>query len=231
MAKHIPRIYIQDLNPEIYNVIPVLHVRHLLSVLRMKHKDTLFVFSEQNGEWEAELIWEQKQVYARCLKKLRDTPVEQKLCLAFGVIKHDNLMWMVEKSVELGATDLYPMITDYTNISSLKLDRLKRNIIAATEQSERISPPIVHPIVKLKDFDYGNIDWYTALERTHKTDIAIMRRKKDIGFIVGPEGGFSEREKQLLKENTHIISLADNILKAETAAISCLAIANFIKIL
>lgn len=231
MSKHVPRIYIKNLNPSIENEIPIFHVKHLISVLRNKHGDILYVFSESVGEWKAELVIKQKntQIYAKCVEKIRESRIKKKLCLAFGVIKHDNLMWMIEKAVELGVTDLYPLMTDYTNIRTIKLDKILKNIVCATEQSGRISLPGMHDSMNFSDFMEkmnGEVLWFSAVERADnnkKLDLG-----GDIGFIIGPEGGFSDREKILLAEKTCVISLSHNILRAETAAISCLSIANYL---
>lgn len=235
MSKHIPRIYISNLNPNIDNEIPMFHVEHLLKVFRMRHGSILYVFSEDMGEWEAELIVDGKQskeLYARCVKQVREPFSEPKICLAFGLIKPERLTYMLEKAVELGVTDLYPIVTDYTNRHSVKLDKISKHLIFATEQSERMSLPRVHNITKFREFLNQMDDdtsWYSAIERSDKQSINLDI-EKNIGFIVGPEGGFSDDEKRLLYEKTKVICLSNNILRAETAAIACLAITRFLRV-
>ncbi len=235
MTRHVSRIYIDKINPNIDNEIPMFHVEHLLKVLRRKHGDTLYIFSKEDGEWEAKLIISGKknnELYAKCIRQIRLPFMENKICLAFGIIKQERLAHMLEKITELGVSDLYPIITDYTNIHSVKFEKLSKHLILATEQSGRMSIPKMHNIMKFKDFISqisNNISWYSAIERKEKQKLNL-EVNQNIGFIVGSEGGFSDNEKRFLSQKTKVISLSNNILRTETAAIACLAITSFLRV-
>ncbi len=226
MSKHIPRIYIEHITVEQHTEVPAFHINHLLHVLRIKIGDPIIVFNQRVGEWSATVVKTgNNKVTIKCLKQLRCFTNSHKICLAFGIIKPDRLSWMLEKSVELGATDLFPLLTEYTNFRTINQTRYVKTIISAVEQSHRLDIPTLHPILTFDHFintlDHS-INWHVAIERLDHPTSHI--KTGDCGFIIGPEGGFSDREKKLLSTKIQPINLSKNILRTETAAVACLAI-------
>ena len=226
MAKHIPRIYIST---DFSNVVDIdgQDFRHLHSVLRLKIADSVIIFNEQKGEWLSEVlnIWPDK-LRVSTKKLLRTYTPYSKVKIAFGVIKHENVRTLVEKCTELGVTDFYPILTEYTN-HTLRKDKVLSYIKSATEQCFRLDCPLLHETRKLSDFLNLQKDklWFSCIERYRASEELIPRNlERECGFIVGPEGGFSEYEKGELKKVTTPISIADNILRSETAAIVCAAL-------
>ena len=195
--------------------------RHYLEkVLRLQTGQSLFGFNSCDGEWQ---ITFEKPNYV-CVTQVREPYLSKPSWLAFAPLKHDPMTFLIEKATELGVTNLQPILTERTNTQRINLERLQKNAIEAAQQCERLDVPIVHQPLPLGVFLQklpATVSWYAAIERSNDSAINL---KHPAGFIVGPEGGWSESEKSILKNHTTNISLGRNILRAETAAILCLSI-------
>ncbi len=193
--------------------------RHYLEkVLRLQVGQNFCVFNQTYGEWQ--IIYE-KPSY-RCVAQIRKPCVVAPSWLAFAPLKHDPMTFLIEKATELGVTKLQPILTERTNTQRINLERLQKNAIEAAQQCERMDVPIVHEPLAfgmfLKNLPKG-VHWYSAIERCEQS----CKIEYPAGFIIGPEGGWSEFEKLALKDCTKNLSLGDNILRAETAAVVCLS--------
>lgn len=215
--------------------IPEMHVSHIINVLRMKADDEIIIYNETCGEWISKITSIKKnEILVEKIEMLRSNKHNNNLSLAFGIIKSDPLKWMLEKITELGVTDIYPIITDYTTSGMLRHDKCEKILISASEQSERLDVPKIYEPTSFSDFikfiEDGDepMKWYSALERSAATvkNSDISMDNLGVGFIVGPEGGFSKKEKNILVEKTSPITLSTNILRAETAAVVCCSIAG-----
>ncbi len=225
MSKHIPRVYYDDSNPIIdskYLVLPNRWNNHLIRVFRIRINDELIVYNENYGEWLCNIYEIQKiKIIVKCNKLLRSYQSDTNASLAFCLIKYDNVKLIIEKCTELGITSFYPLTSEYTQYNKLNIDKLNLIAIQASEQSERLDVPKIHSVRSIKDFIKNlpnNVTWYSAIERISNSSSIDTN---NVGFIVGPEGGFSSEEKQLLRSKTIAIKLSNNVLRAETACISC----------
>ena len=231
MSKHIPRIYCPDLTEEYFD-IPQFQLTHLFSVFRLKQGDKFIAFNKQSGEWDCVISeLNKKKAIGKREKFIRHFDIIiPKLALAFCLIKKDNLRFIIEKGTELGVSDFYPLISDYSN-NIFDQEKLLYTAISATEQSERLDIPQIHKTQYINSF-LENLPnqfyWFSAIERQNNITSLDKANIKDrnCGFIIGPEGGFSDNEKKLLTKNTIPICLSNNILRAETAALTCLAVFN-----
>ena len=225
MSRHIPRIYYdnrENINDNKELILPNRWNNHLINVFRIKIYNEIIIYNEEYGEWLCSITSINKnKVLVKCNKLLRYYKSNINASLAFCLIKYDNIKLIIEKCTELGITDFYPLISSYTQFNKINIDKLNLIAIQASEQSERLDVPTIHNICNINDFINNlprNIKWYSAIERTSSNNIII---NNNVGFIVGPEGGFSEKEKQLLNSKTMQISISKNVLRAETACISC----------
>lgn len=194
---------------------------YLAKVLRFKNGDTFTAFNSTYGEWQVSYNKEGCICLAQTKQPFQSLP----LGLAFAPIKHDALSFLIEKATELGVTYLQPIITDHTNSKRINLERVEKQVIEAAQQCERLDIPVIQPIISLQKFLTNlpnKINWYTALERLENT--SSLKIINPCGFIIGPEGGWSALEKDLLLQKTTPISLGNNILRAETAAIASLSL-------
>ena len=224
--KHIPRFYITaHLDQEFSFYLSNDHMNHAFHVLRMKEKEHLQVFNSVDGEWDCEILNE-KTGLVQCLRQLRkadittDGPI-----IACAIINQNSMSWMLEKITELGASEIIPLITQYTtHHKNYREDRAKKIIIQACEQCRRISVPKLHSPIKLKKF-LREYDYPQAIllgdERLPEGNFYDFIEKNSI-FLIGPEGGFSEEEYNLLDDCVFVkrVKISKNILRSETAAIS-----------
>jgi 16S rRNA (uracil1498-N3)-methyltransferase len=225
----LPRLYVtQPLSKDNHIPLSVEQAHYLKNVLRLKIGDQLRAFNGKDGEWLLTLTTlEKKSAEASATKQLteQDDP-KQKIHLYFAPIKKNRMDFLIEKAVELGVTDLHPIITERTEVRKLNTERIKAQIIEAAEQCERSDIPILHPITQLSvllqnpSFDYTIL---AALERQDAPHLGMVGT--EIGFMIGPEGGFSLEEIKILSNHPKIraVSLGTRILRAETAALYILS--------
>lgn len=215
--------------------IPLAHaqIHYLRNVLRKESGDILRVFNAQHGEWTARLEMAGKKnghvVLEQCFKVQPKPALPRHLY--FSPIKKQRMDMLIEKSVELGVTDLHPVLMNRTVMRKINKERIDAQIIEAAEQSERLDIPALHDALNLDDvlrtYDHRT-PLYACLERSEKVKpITSFAMDQPVSFLIGPEGGFDEGEMtRLLKDdNLKPIGLGDTILRAETAAIACLSYA------
>lgn len=207
---------------------------YLAKVLRYQIGDKIKIFNEKDGEWIAHITEITKKAVNLELDEQISTPRPcPPLWLAFSPLKHEAMGFLIEKATELGVTHLQPLITGRCNNHRLNLERLQKNAIEAAQQCERHDIPVVlEPLIFTKFLnDLPAVLWFVALERSQNEPIKQALEKADDttpwGFIIGPEGGFSSLEIQWIgKTSIKPINLGPLILRAETAALSVLAIAQ-----
>jgi 16S rRNA (uracil1498-N3)-methyltransferase len=231
----IPRIFIdQTLSTDLQITLDQDQYHYLINVLRLKEGTKIKIFNFKDGEFLAEIeSCKSKKIILSNLQFSKTPHASKELWLAFSLIKHDPLNFMLEKVTELGVTHIQPIITDRCNIKSLKIDRWVKNVTAASEQCERFDIPKILPIINLKQLltNKTKINWVACLERSDSISCDKVFKFQDIkqdqayGFIIGPEGGFSDNERLFFSScsNIKIASLGHNILRAETAAITAIA--------
>ena len=145
--------------------------------------------------------------------------------LYFAPIKKIPLSWMIEKAVELGVTDLHPVLTQNTQNSHLKTERVEQQIIEASEQCERLNIPVLHPIIKLENLKMPSFPLLACLERQTGQSLLDIDKNQNLAVLIGPEGGFSAQEIESIQHLEAVsICLGDRILRAETAAIKALSL-------
>ena len=199
-------------------------------VMRVKVNEIFSLFNS-NGEWEAKVKEIAKgMVEFTITKQIRHKENSKEVWLAFSPIRSNYFNFMIQKATELGVTKFLPIIFDRTIVRKINNERLKKIIIEASEQSNRINIPSIEKVQNLKNFlsKYKNkIDLIFTDLNTENKKLDIKKVKNiPICIIIGPEGDFSEKErKEILSfEGVKPIKINENILRSETAAISTLSI-------
>ncbi|WP_019138386.1 MULTISPECIES: RsmE family RNA methyltransferase [Peptoniphilus] len=149
-----------------------------------------------------------------------------RLSLFFGVLKNNKSEDVIRHATEIGVSDFYPVLMDRT-ISDIskkkekKKERYQKIVESAAKQSKRDIIPIVHDIIKTEDILSFHGDLVLCYEDENKIQLGEITKTlgKNIGLIIGPEGGISDRELEILK-GAKKVGLGRRILRAETAAIS-----------
>ncbi len=204
---------------------------YLNKVMRVKENEIFSVFNNK-GEWEAKILKISKDfVEFQINKQLRQKENIKDLWLAFSPIKSNYQNFMIQKATELGVTKFLPIIFDRTIVRSINVERLKKIAIEASEQSNRINIPSIEQTQNLESFLNSNlVDLIlTDLNSTNKKIDKSKLTNKPICIIVGPEGDFSEleREKILTFKGVQTVKINENILRSETAVISAISIVNY----
>ena len=203
---------------------------YVSKVMRLKEKEVFSLFNS-SGEWEAKILNINKSIVEfNVTKQLRQKENTKDLWLAFSPIKSNYFNFMIQKATELGVTKFLPIIFERTIVRKINKERLEKVIIEAAEQSNRITVPSIEDPQKLKSFLNNDMDLiFTDLNTTNtKIDIKKLTTKPTC-VIIGPEGDFSEEEREeILKFNgVQPIKINENILRSETAVISALSIINY----
>jgi 16S rRNA (uracil1498-N3)-methyltransferase len=226
------RIYVSELLKQGRDVpMTVSQAHYLLHVLRKKKGDKVLLFNGQEGEWEAEILeTSPKKTILRCEKLRRPQAKEFGAWLLFAPLKKDPLAVLVEKATELGVSELYPIVTEHAETKAFSLGKAETHAIEAAEQCERLTLPRIHPLRSLTEILKG---WperrylYVCVERKEAPGLLqALRPSQEGAFLVGPEGGFSEKDLEVLKRYDFVsfVSLGPLILRAETAGIVALGI-------
>ena len=208
---------------------------YLKDVMRLKPGDSLSIFNS-DGEWHAIVEnYEKGNAKIKILKKMRDKKNEKNIWLAFSPIKQNSLNFMIQKPTELGIQKFVPVICERSSVKDINIERLKKIIIESSEQSNRIALPKIIKKEALKNFlnnfpkDGLIIFCDINYEEKNLKDIFSKKIAGPICILVGPEGDFSESERQFIIDlkQSYSLSLSSNILKTETAAVAAVTIVNF----
>ena len=204
---------------------------YLQKVMRIKENGIFSLFNNK-GEWEAKILKISKgQVEFEIIKQLRQKENMKDLWLAFSPIKSNYQNFMIQKATELGVTKFLPIIFERTIVRRINVEKLKKIAIEASEQSNRVNIPLIEQTQNLESFLNSNsVDLiFTDLNSTNKKIDKYKLTNKPTCIIVGPEGDFSEleREKILTFKGVQAVKINENILRSETAVISAISIVNY----
>ena len=205
---------------------------YLSKVMRVKENEVFSLFNKE-GEWEAKILGISKNtVEFKIIKQLRQKEIAKELWLAFSPIKSNYQNFMLQKATELGVTKFLPIIFDRTVVRKINKDRIEKIVIEASEQSNRINVPTIEEAQDLNGFLKKNSMnlIFTDLNSNIKKIDKSKFTDKPVCIIIGPEGDFSEteREKILSFKGVQPIKINENILRSETAVISAISIVNYV---
>ena len=205
---------------------------YLVKVMRIKKNEVFSLFNKE-GEWEAKILEISKNVVEfKTIKQLRQKKNIKELWLAFSPIKSNYQNFMIQKATELGVTKFLPIIFDRTVVRKINKERLQKIVIEASEQSNRINVPLIEPDQNLSNFLKKNsMDLIFAdLNSNNKKIDKSKLTDKPICIIIGPEGDFSETEREeiLSFKGVQPLKINENILRSETAVISAISIINYV---
>ena len=205
---------------------------YLSKVMRVKENQVFSLFNKE-GEWEAKILGISKNIVEfKIIKQLRQKETTKELWLAFSPIKSNYQNFMLQKATELGVTKFLPIIFDRTVVRKINKDRIEKIVIEASEQSNRINVPTIEEAQDLNGFLKKNSMnlIFTDLNSNIKKIDKSKFTDKPVCIIIGPEGDFSEteREKILSFKGVQPIKINENILRSETAVISAISIVNYV---
>ena len=206
----------------------------LKNVLRVKLNDVINVFDGLTGEWRSQVISISKDKTAlKIEKKIREPETQPDIWLIFAPIKIFRLNIIIQKAVELGVSKFIPCKTEFSNFDKLNYKNLELNAIEAAQQCERLDVPKIEKIINL-DAMIKELPDDRALVFCDESDTNLpsiydelrlnLNNYSKWSVIIGPEGGFSSEEREIIKKQKNIlhVTLGSRILRSDTAAISSL---------
>lgn len=207
---------------------------HIGRVLRMQPGDTVSLFNGQGGEYLASLTEVGKKTVTATPFEFIDKNVESPLRvhLGQGISRGDKMDFTIQKSVELGITEITPLFTERCGVklNGERLDKKHQQwqkiAIAAAEQSGRNAVPVVHYPKELNAWlqeqtEELKLTLHPRAEHSIKT---LPTPTHGVRFLVGPEGGFSDAEMHLTQEQGFVdVRLGPRVLRTETAALTVLS--------
>lgn len=153
--------------------------------------------------------------------------------LCFSLLKKDKNDWVLQKGTELGVKHFIPILADRcerTDLSQTRMERWQKIVIEASEQCGRSDIPRIREpltIVKVIEELQGKADLFVAEQGSPVQDprSQIQDPKTPIGVLIGPEGGWTDKEKQLFKDcELKHLALSEFTLRAETACVTAAAL-------
>ena len=237
-----PRLYVtSDLRLNGFVALDDAQAKYLTRVLRLKTGDPVRVFNGRDGEWNTHIdMVEGKTVLLKADAELKGQSSVPDLVLLFAPLKKTRTDYVVEKATEMGACAIQPVITERTQASRVRADRLQKIALEAAEQTERLDLPLVHEAKPLEtaldDVDPGRTvffcdegaeDGSDEHDRIQPMLTALQASEnQSAALLVGPEGGFSDDERAMLHARSGVVpvSLGPRVLRAETAVVAALAL-------
>jgi 16S rRNA (uracil1498-N3)-methyltransferase len=206
--------------------------QHVSKALRLKTGDAITVFDGRGGEYEAILQRIDRDRVEVKVGAFRDIDREPALRVGLvqGLPEADKMDWIIRKTIELGVAWIQPVICD-RSVVRLSAERAARReahwrrvAISACEQSGRNQVPEVRPTLSFQGWiaePAAHARW--MLRPAAAALAARPRPDAPVELVVGPEGGFSDRELDLASSRCEAVSLGPRVLRTETAPLAALA--------
>lgn len=215
-------------------------VHHIKHVMRQKVADELIVCDQEGRCFLASIAsLSNDEVQVDLRKELADTSTLPYITIAQALIRRERFEYMLQKSTELGVSNIIPVKTTNTIIKldqkAQKKKQERWNLLTkeASEQSHRNSVPTVEAIATLEQLPYEDYDVVlVAYEKEHKSNYlktVLQKKPMRILVVIGPEGGFTEKEITTLenRKNVHLVGLGRRILRSETASSYILSVLSY----
>ena len=215
-------------------------IHQLKDVFRLRTGDQIMLLDNSGFEYLSEIV-----VLARGKGEIKiidqsaalNVP-KKEVWLFAALIKKDNYEWILEKCTELGVSHFVPLVTDRTEKKDLNIERARKIIKEASEQSERGVMPVLHGVVTLEEAvttyakqfplyafhigqQYEKFN-YSEIKNKHADRNATLKLPEEpVGIFIGPEGGWTEKEANLfIEKEIKVYTIGNQVLRAETAAIA-----------
>ncbi|MBN1951764.1 MAG: 16S rRNA (uracil(1498)-N(3))-methyltransferase [Bacteroidales bacterium] len=219
--------YLENINGKVLD-LPEEESRHILKVLRMRGDDPLELTDGKGLFCRAKISETGKKIVrVEIIERQQLTsPRNYKLHMAVAPVKNlDRFEWFLEKATEIGIDEISPVITQNSERTSLRPDRLEKILIAAMKQSLKVHKPVLNPTITLEKFlrikrpDYQLFIAYCGENNRRLLKNSYQKGRNSV-ILIGPEGDFTEEEVSLAKAMDYqVVSLGDSRLRTETAAV------------
>jgi 16S rRNA (uracil1498-N3)-methyltransferase len=210
--------------------------RHVGLVLRLSIEQEVIVFNGDGFDYLgriSEMSKRHKNIKILIAKKiLVHTESSLNIHLLQAISRVEKMDWVIQKAVELGVIQITPVMTEYCSVKlgENKLERFKKIIISACEQSGRAIVPIMHECMHFTDLFSNNKDKWNNQQNFVFDPTAVhslnefKKMNTQYNILIGPEGGFSEKELLLVQQyHFNIVKLGNRILRTETAPLCAIS--------
>ena len=203
---------------------------YLFGVMRLSVGGSVALFNGKDGEWLAEVAEAGKRGgVLSCVEQTKPLQLPPDLWLLFAPIKKARTDFIVEKATEMGAARILPVQTEFTNSDRIRQDRLQAHAVEAAEQCGGTYVPEVADLQRLARVldtwsEGRNLMFCDEAEAGSALRLAANEKGQPWAILIGPEGGFSDKERARLNSlpHAHVVSLGPRILRADTAAVAAL---------
>lgn len=199
--------------------------KHCIQVLRMKTGAGLQLTDGLGNLYKASLLSEDKKKSVVLIEEHHIVPPPaRKISIAISLLKNaSRFEWFLEKATEIGVTEIQPLISQRTEHTRFRTDRMNGILIAAMLQSQQTWLPVLHEPMALEDC-IKKSNWPQKLvahcEEDAKQLIKDLGPSPEIQILIGPEGDFTPEEIHLALDHYYLpVSLGDTRLRAETAGV------------
>lgn len=195
-------------------------IHHIKDVLKLQEGEEVVLCDGQGKSAEAKIEKIEKKNINFFIKKVFPEAVnDKKIILYAALLKRDSFEWLLQKSVEAGVSEIVPIISERTIKIGFNEKRWQKIIKEAAEQSQSLVLPKLSLVQNFKDAlkntEGVGIFFDSAGENVKKVKVS----GSVVSLFVGPEGGWSDKEIQMCKENgLNFVNLGNSVLRAETAA-------------
>ncbi|QAT42692.1 RsmE family RNA methyltransferase [Aminipila luticellarii] len=218
-------------------------IQHMMKVLRLREGDRIDISDSVKWEYETEILSMNKEVVEAIIldkQKFTNEPF-LKVTLFQGIPKQGKMEFIIQKTVELGIYEIVPVFTDRTIVTdngnfSKKIERWQKVSDEGVKQCKRgIIPAICQPLAfrqmlgLLEGFDLVLFPYENEERRTIKDALRELEHQPETAaIIIGPEGGFSDKEAEQLKQiRSQCVTLGKTTLRTETAGMAALAMVMY----
>lgn len=190
------------------------------NVLKFKSGENCIVFADGGDDYLCTILKiDNKSISLKIESQIKNKVLKKKLIACISITKRDSFEMIVQKLTELGVSTIVPVISERTIKQSLRIDRLQKISDEALEQSGGSKRVLINEPLSLKNAleKFKNIKQYYFDMEGEK----LSEQNFDTAvFYIGPEGGWSDEEKLLFKQNKiKSYKLGNKVLRAETATI------------
>lgn len=210
---------------------------HALKVMRLTVNDKIEVVFE-NNLYICNIVNTNNLVIANIINSSISKSDNFNITVVQSLVKEQKMDLILQKSTELGVTEIIPLETERCLIKSndkyyKKIDRWKKIVKEASQQSKRLDVPIVSNVLEIDELIKLNYDIKILCSVNEKSVMLNKIINKDIInkrilIVVGPEGGFTDYEEELFTNNGFIrVSLGNNVLRTETVSLYLLSVIGF----
>jgi 16S rRNA (uracil1498-N3)-methyltransferase len=205
---------------------------YLGTVLRLSSGERVLIFNGRDGEWSATVQMLKRTASLEVETRTRPQPVPADLHYLFAPLKAARLDYMVQKAVEMGVSALRPVLTQHGQVTRINGERMLANATEAAEQCGLLTLPEIKPPAQLTDvlaaWEPERRLIFCDEDAEVKSPVAALAGlpAAPLALLIGPEGGFSAEERDMLLKRPHVVrlSLGPRILRADTAAVAALAV-------